>query len=145
MRGRFAEISLDLQGFALVPAPTRVRNFHDRAEVLRVYIAEADAMLRALTGCSATAPLNSPLVRVSALSGARPAGAAPTGDFVHADLANWSAEYLLRRNLPDAEASARLASGRVASYNIWRTVSGPPQGVPRGLWGAQTGGLTDST
>src|SRR5215475_583155 len=61
MRGRFAEISLDLQGFALVPAPTRVRNFHDRAEVMRVYIAEADAMLRALTGCAATAPLNAPL------------------------------------------------------------------------------------
>jgi hypothetical protein len=138
MRGRFGEISLDRQGFALVPAPTRVRNFHDRAEVLRVYIAEADAMLRALTGCSATAPLNSPLVRVSALSGVRPAGAAPTGDFVHADLADWSAEYLLRRNLPEAEASARLASGRLAIYNIWRTFSGPPQDMPLGLCDART-------
>src|SRR5260370_1019280 len=106
MRGRFGEISLDLQGFARAPAPTRVRNFHDRAEVLRVYISEADAMLRALTGCTATAPLNSPLVRVSALSGARPAGAAPTGDFVHADLANWSAGYLLRRTLAARDASA---------------------------------------
>jgi hypothetical protein len=138
MRGRFAEISLDLQGFALVPAPTRVRNFHDRAEVLRVYIAEADAMLRALTGCAATAALNAPLVRVSGLSGSRPAGTAPTGDFVHADLANWSAEYLLRRNLPGEEASARLAAGRFAIYNIWRTFSGPPQDMPLGLCDART-------
>lgn len=137
MRGRFSEISLDLQGFALVPAPTRVRNFHDRAEVTRVYLGEADAMLRALTGCSATAPLNSPLVRVSALSGSRPAGAAPTGDFVHADLASCSAEYLMRRNLPEAEASARLA-GRFAIYNIWRTFSGPPQDMPLGLCDART-------
>jgi hypothetical protein len=137
MRGRFSEISLDLQGFALVPAPTRVRNFHDRAEVMRVYIGEADAIVRGLTGCSATAPLNAPLVRVSALSGARPAGAAPTGDFVHADLADWSAEYLMRRNLPEAEASARLA-GRFAIYNIWRTFSGPPQDMPLGLCDART-------
>lgn len=137
MRGRFSEISLDVQGFALVPAPTRVRNFHDRAEVMRVYTGEADAILRGLTGCSATAPLNSPLVRVSALSGARPAGAAPTGDFVHADLADWSAEYLMRRNLPEAEASARLA-GRFAIYNIWRTFSGPPQDMPLGLCDART-------
>jgi hypothetical protein len=138
MRGRYGEVSLDLQGFALVPAPTRVRNFHDRAEVMRVYIAEADMMLQALTGCTATAPLNSPLVRVSALPGARPAGAAPTGDFVHADLADCSAEYLLRRNLPEDEASARLAAGRFAVYNIWRTFSGPPQDMPLGLCDART-------
>jgi hypothetical protein len=149
MRDRYSEIALDLQGFALVPAPTRVRNFHDQAEVARVYIAEADAMLRALTGCSATAPLNAPLVRVSALGGApgarvlRPAGAAPTGDFAHADLANWSAEYLLRRNLPEAEASARLASGQFAIYNIWRTFSGPPQDMPLALCDARTVAAAD--
>ena len=140
MRGRFGEISLDRQGFALAPAPTRVRNFHDQVEVVRVYLAEADAMLRALTGCTSTAPLNAPLVRVSAQGGAaRPAGAAPTGDFVHADLAEWSASLLLRRALPDAQASARLASGaRYAMFNIWRTFSGPPQDMPLALCDARS-------
>src|SRR5262249_10283526 len=45
---------------------------------------------------------------------------------------------LLRRNLPEAEAEARLAAGRFAIYNIWRTFSGPPQDIPLGLCDART-------
>lgn len=139
MRGRYDECSLDAEGFTVVNAPTRVRNFHDRAEVMRVYLREADALLRALTGCTATAPLNSPLVRVSGLGGSRPPGTAPTGDFAHADLASWSAPYLLQRNLPDSEAAARLSSGaRLAVFNIWRTFSGPPQDMPLALCDARS-------
>jgi hypothetical protein len=124
--------SLDREGFTLAAAPTAVRDFYDRDEVLRVYTGEAAGLLRDLTGCAATAVLNTPVVRVSDRIGERPAGTTFTGDFAHADFSAAAAEYMLRRNLPPDEAEARLQH-RYAVYNVWRAFSGPPQDVPLAL------------
>ena len=130
--GDFSAGSLDREGFAFVAAPTAVRDFYDREEMLRTYPAEAAGLLRDLTGCTATAMLNTPVVRVSDRIGERPAGTTFTGDFAHADFSASAAEYMLRRNLPPDEAAARLRN-RYAVFNIWRTFSGPPQDVPLAL------------
>ena len=135
--GDFSPGSLDREGFAFVAAPTAVRDFYDRDEVLRVYAAEAAGLLRDLTGCAATAVLNTPVVRVSGRIGERPAGTTFTGDFVHADFSAAAARYMLRRNLPPDEAEARLQS-RYAVFNIWRAFSGPPQDVPLALCDTRT-------
>jgi len=137
MRDRAGDFSLDREGFTLVTAPTSVTDFYDRAEVLRVYPGEAGELLRSLTGCAATAVLNTPVVRVSGRVGERPAGTTFTGDFVHADFSAAAAEYMLRRNLPAAEAEARLRN-RYAVFNIWRAFSGPPQDVPLALCDTRT-------
>jgi len=137
MRGRAGDFSLDREGFTVVTAPTSVTDFYDRPEVLRVYPQEAGELLRSLTGCAATAVLNTPVVRVSGRVGERPAGTTFTGDFVHADFSAAAAEYMLRRNLPPAEAEARLRN-RYAVYNIWRAFSGPPQDVPLALCDTRT-------
>jgi len=137
MRGEAASFSLDVQGFTLVDAPTSVRNFYDRAEVARTYVPEASELLRAVTGCIATAVLNSPVVRVSARAGERPAGTTFTGDFVHADYNAPAAEFMLRRTLPPDEAQARLRK-RYSIFNVWRTFSGPPQDVPLALCDARS-------
>ena len=137
MRDRAGDFSLDREGFTVVSAPTSVTDFYDRAEVLRVYPGEAGELLRSLTGCAATAVLNTPVVRVSGRVGERPAGTTFTGDFVHADFSAAAAEYMLRRNLPPAEAEARLRN-RYAVYNIWRAFSGPPQDVPLALCDTRT-------
>ena len=137
MRDRAGDFSLDREGFTLVTAPTSVTDFYDRAEVLRVYPGEAGGLLRSLTGCAATAVLNTPVVRVSGRVGERPAGTTFTGDFVHADFSAAAAEYMLRRNLPAAEAEARLRN-RYAVFNIWRAFSGPPQDVPLALCDTRT-------
>ena len=137
MRGRADSCSLDVQGFTLVDAPTSVRNFYDRAEVARTYVAEAGELLRSVTGCSATAVLNSPVVRVSARVGERPAGTTFTGDFVHADYNAPSAEVMLRRALPPDEAEERLRK-RYSIFNVWRAFSGPPQDVALGLCDARS-------
>ena len=50
MRGRESEFSLDRHGFALVAAPTAVIDFHDRAEVERVYVPEVRALVRSVAG-----------------------------------------------------------------------------------------------
>ncbi|MFY9668150.1 MAG: CmcJ/NvfI family oxidoreductase, partial [Trebonia sp.] len=98
MRDGPGDCSLDREGFAAVAAPTSVRDFYDGDEVARVYPAEAAELLRALTGCAATALLNRPVIRVSGRAGERPAGATFTGDFVHADFSAAAAEQMLRRN-----------------------------------------------
>ncbi len=132
MRGRAGEFSLDREGFVVVSAPTQVRNFHDRAEVARAYVPEVGELLRAVTGCRATAMLNAPVVRLSSRASQRPAGATMTGDFVHADYSAPAAELMLRRTLPPEEAEARLRQ-RYSIFNVWRAFSAPPQDVPLAL------------
>lgn len=132
-----AGFSLDREGFTLVTAPSGVRDFYDRDEVLRTYVSEAAELLRDLTGCAAAAVLNSPVVRVSGRVGERPAGTTFTGDFAHADFSAAAAEYMLRRNLPPDEAEARLTN-RYSVFNIWRAFSGPPQDVPLALCDTRT-------
>jgi hypothetical protein len=137
MRDRAGDFSLGREGFTVATAPTSVTDFYDREEVLRVYPTETGELLRSLTGCAATAVLNTPVVRVSGRVGERPAGTTFTGDFVHADFSAGAAEYMLRRNLPPAEAEARLRN-RYAVFNIWRAFSGPPQDVPLALCDTRT-------
>jgi hypothetical protein len=134
--------SLDREGFTLVTAPSGVRDFYDRADVLRTYAAETGELLRGLTGCAATAMLNSPVVRVSGRAGERPAGTTFTGDFAHADFSAAAAQYMLRRNLPPDEAEARLRN-RYSVFNIWRAFSGPPQDVPLALCDTRTVAAAD--
>jgi hypothetical protein len=137
MRGRAREFSLDREGFTLAGAPTAVGNFYDRAEVERVYLPEVGELVRAVTGCRTTAVLNSPVVRISARAGERPAGTTFTGDFAHADYNGPSAELMARRALPPDEAAARLGK-RFAIFNVWRAFSAPPQDVPLALCDARS-------
>ena len=137
MRDRAGDFSLDREGFTVVTAPTSVGDFYDRAEVMRVYAREAAGLLRDLTGCAATAVLNTPVVRVSGRAGERPAGATFTGDFAHADFSAAAAGQMLRRAVPPDRARARLRN-RYAVYNIWRAFSGPPQDVPLALCDTRT-------
>jgi hypothetical protein len=129
---------LDREGFTVAAAPTEVRDFHDRDEVRRTYVAEARELVRSLTGCAATALLNSPVVRVSGRAGPRPAGATFTGDFAHADFSAAAAAAMLRHNLPPGEAEARLRGPGFAVFNVWRAFSGPPQDVPLALCDARS-------
>jgi hypothetical protein len=132
MRAAGGGFSLDREGFTLADAPTAVRDFYDRDEVAGRYVAEARDLVRSLTGCAATALLNSPVVRVSGRVGTRPAGTTFTGDFAHADFSVAAAEAMLRRTLPADEAAERLRR-RYSVLNVWRTFSGPPQDVPLAL------------
>lgn len=132
MRGREDQFSLDEHGFALVEAPTAVRDFHDREEVARVYPDEVGELLRRVTGCARTRISSPGLVRVSRRAAERPEGAAPTGNFAHADYSHRSGEQWLRRTVSPEEAEAAL-KGRFAIFNVWRTFSPPPQDVPLAL------------
>jgi hypothetical protein len=132
MRAAGGGFSLDREGFTLADAPTTVRDFYDSDEVTGRYVTEARELVRILTGCTATALLNTPVVRVSGRLGSRAAGTTFTGDFAHADFSAPAAELMLRRTLPAGEAAERLRR-RYSVFNVWRTFSGPPQDVPLAL------------
>ena len=132
MRAAGGGFSLDREGFTLADAPTTVRDFYDSDEVAGRYVTEARELVRILTGCTATALLNTPVVRVSGRLGSRPAGTTFTGDFAHADFSAPAAELMLRRTLPAGEAAERLRH-RYSVFNVWRAFSGPPQDVPLAL------------
>jgi hypothetical protein len=133
MRAAGGGFSLDREGFTLAAVPTAVRDFYDRDEVSRRYVPETFELVRSLTGCTATALLNNPVVRVSGRGGLRPAGTTFTGDFVHADFSATAAADMVRRTLPPEEAESRLRGPRFAVFNVWRTFSGPPQDMPLAL------------
>jgi hypothetical protein len=137
MRGREDEFSISRQGFQPVRHKSAVQDFHDPAEVARVYAPEVRALLQEVTGCSATLVSSPGLVRVSRRAAVRPAGATHTGNFAHADYSHRSGEFWLRRTLPPEEAEARLKS-RYGIFNIWRTFSPPPQDVPLALCDARS-------
>jgi hypothetical protein len=132
MRAAGGGFSLDREGFTRADAPTTVRDFYDSGEVAGRYVTEARELVRILTGCTATALLNTPVVRVSGRLGSRPAGTTFTGDFAHADFSAPAAELMLRRTLPAGEAAERLRH-RYSVFNVWRAFSGPPQDVPLAL------------
>ena len=132
MRAAGGGFSLDREGFTLAAAPTAVRDFFDRDEVAARYVPEAFELVRSLTGATAAALLNGPVVRVSGRLGSRPAGTTFTGDFAHADFSAPAARDMLRRNVPAGEAAERLRH-RYAVFNVWRAFSGPPQDIPLAL------------
>lgn len=137
MRGRESEYSLDEQGFMLTSGPTEVSDFRDTEEVARVYFPEVDALLRNVTGCSATAASTPGVRRASKRAGAPQAGATGTGNFAHADYSYTSGEVWLRRAVSPEEAEARLRK-RYSIFNVWRVFSRPPQDVPLALCDARS-------
>lgn len=130
MRGRESEFSLGVQGFMIARHPTAVKDFWSIDEVRRVYYPEVDELIRDLTGCSATAPAHGPVVRASNRSGAD-APARPV-EYAHGDYHPAWGEATLRLLTSPEEIEGRLAK-RYSIFNVWRTVSPPPQDMPLAL------------
>src|SRR6516225_10009233 len=51
-RGHESEFMLDRNGFALIKAPTAVKDFYDPEEIKRVYYAEVEQLLKDKLGAS---------------------------------------------------------------------------------------------
>ncbi len=127
--------SLDVEGFAFVDHPTKVKDFYDDAEVAAVYNPEVEALIKAHTGASRVFVFDH--TRRSTSQALRekhnardPAGAA------HTDYTDWSAAQRIKDLLPD-EAEALLAK-RFAIINVWRSVAGTIEEWPLGLCDARS-------
>jgi len=123
------DLSLDREGFALVQHPTAVRNFHDEAEIKRVYYPAAEAFIRATLRADRVVIFDHTVrKRVEGAADLRGAGPRQPATRVHVDQTVMSGPNRVREHLPD-EAD-ELLKGRVQVVNLWRPIRGPLRDAP---------------
>src|SRR3954464_8417894 len=120
--GRAETLSLDGNGFALVPHATRVGDFLDENQLKRIYYPEIEALIGQVSGAARVvvfdhtlrsgdeAEREARLLREPVLS-------------AHNDYTEWSGPNRVREVLPD-EAEALLAR-RFAIIQVWRAINQP--------------------
>jgi len=132
-----SDLSLDRQGFGLVRQASAVKDFYDDEEVRRVYYAEAEALLKQLTGADRVHVFDHTVRRRLPGSEDRSASA-PRQPVprVHVDHTERSGPQRVRDLLPD-EAD-HLLEGRVQIINLWRPIRGPLRDAPLAVCDART-------
>ena len=129
-RGREQEFTLDRNGFQLVKAPSKVRDFYSDEEVKRTYYPEVEQLLRDRLGASRVAVFDH-TVRNIARQGAR-----EYSRRVHNDHTVNSAPRRVRDHL-GADAP-ELLKHRFGIVNVWRPVRGPVLDSPLALCDARS-------
>jgi hypothetical protein len=135
VRYRATAPSLDLEGFRLYPHETAIRDFRDRDELERIHIGEIHDLLLSVSGADHVTVTGPGILRFgerSKESGAhnnsRPAR------FVHVDVSDATAISFYARSRPDNGRKVR----RSAQYNVWRSITSPPQDVPLAVCDARS-------
>jgi hypothetical protein len=122
-------LSLDREGFVLLPAPTGVDDLHDQDAVRTRYYAEAISMLEELTGAYRVVVFDHTIRRRI------PGAADRTRGIPRQPVPRVHNDYTLRsgpqrvRDLLGKE-SAELLRRRFAVINVWRPILGPVQDAP---------------
>lgn len=126
-RARTEPPSLDVEGFMLTPHQSKVQDFRDSEEVERVYSEEVRRLLLELTGADQVEIRGAALLRFGersqdsgAYNNSRP------GRFVHIDASDAAAASF---NSGLAVPEGRHVK-RAVQYNVWRSITPPPQDVP---------------
>ena len=125
--GRAEALSLDGNGFALVPHATQMADFLDEKQLKGIYYPEIEALVRQVSGAARVvvfdhtlrsgdeAEREARLLREPVLS-------------AHNDYTEWSAPNRVREVLPD-EAEA-LLKRRFAIIQVWRAINQPIRSNP---------------
>jgi hypothetical protein len=123
------DVSLDHEGFALLNAPSAVRDFWDEDEIRRLYYPEVQRVLAEATGASKVFIFDHTLRRRVQGAADRAAGTPrqPAAS-VHVDHTAKSGPQRVRDFFGD-EAEA-LLRGRVQVINLWRPIRGPLRDAP---------------
>jgi hypothetical protein len=131
--------SLTVEGFALYPHHSAVRNFRDLDEVARVNAPELRTLLLGLSGADVVVMNPTGVLRFGErspesgeLNNSRPAR------FVHVDISDATA-----RMFSDRSAPAGKKYRRSAHYNVWRVLTPAPQDVPLAVCDARSVGSQD--
>ena len=130
-------VSLEREGFALVNAPSTLRDFRDEAAIRERYYEESIELVRKLTGGQRVVVFDHTLRRQVAGATDRTAGV-PRQPVprVHNDYTEKSGPQRVRDLLGD-EAD-ELLRRRVSIVNVWRPINGPVQDAPLAVVDAQS-------
>jgi hypothetical protein len=137
LNGRpFAEdLSLDIQGFALVRHRSSVANFYDERQVREIYYPEVEELLRRRTGAHRVVIFDH-VVRNADKSRRNEDNAREYGKAVHNDYSLRSAPRRVSDHVPDD--AAELLKHRFAEINVWRAIRGPIESVPLAVCDARS-------
>lgn len=133
IRPEQGRLSLDREGFVVVPHRSSVANFRDPEEIGRVYGPELERVLREVTGAAKVVVMRGGVVRLAQRS---PEFGAPGTTYpaksVHSDYTPTSGPAVAAGVLAPEEAETWLGR-RYAIFSLWRALSPPPQDVPLAL------------
>lgn len=129
-------LTLDREGFALVPHATKVRDFYDEDETNRVYVPELEELVKAHSGASRVVVFD--FTRRASTEDIREAKMVRgPASRVHNDYTDISAPKRVRDLMPADEAEALLRR-RFAIINVWRPVLGPVESSPLAICDARS-------
>ena len=132
-----ADLALDREGFALLHAPSAVRDFYDEDELRRVYYPEVERAIAEATGAAKVLVFDHTLRRrqngVEDRAEGAPRQPVPR---VHVDHTEKSGPQRVRDFFGD-EAD-ELLRGRVQVINLWRPIRGPLQDAPLAVCDARS-------
>lgn len=132
------QLSIDVQGFQFLSAPTAFRDFQDAAAIESVYHREAEALIKRVTGASRTLAYDHN-VRSGAVERRTAEGVREVARRVHGDFTAGSGPKRARDELEAAGLDAdRLLKHRFALINVWRPIRGPVVQKPLALCDART-------
>jgi hypothetical protein len=124
MRPIAGGLSLDVQGFALVDAPTSVTDFYDEDELHRIYYREAEDLVKQATGASRVVVFDHTIrKRTHGVEDRTPGIPRQPVTRIHGDYTEVSGPQRVQ-DLMGAEADD-LLNRRFAIVNVWRPIRGP--------------------
>jgi hypothetical protein len=125
-------LSLDVQGFALVPAPTAVSDFYDEDQLRAMYYREAEDLVKRTAGASRVVVFDHTIRRrTPGVEDRTPGIPRQPVTRVHGDYTEVSGPQRVR-DLMGAEADDLLGR-RFAIINVWRPIRGPLFDAPLAL------------
>ncbi len=133
--GRGAGLSLDGEGFEIVPHVSRVKDFYDNDEVREVYYPEVGELLKKHTGATRVHTFDH-----NQRHGDRDrydsAGVSQPVRFAHNDYTLKSGPQRVRDLVPDDAET--LLQHRFAVINVWRAIGPPIESTPLGVLDASS-------
>jgi hypothetical protein len=143
------QFTLDVHGFVLADRPSAVQDFFDKDAVNRIYTAEAEETVKALTGATRVVSrgwmvrTSGELPKQRQVAGyTHQGGVQPPASEAHVDFTpGWAelfAPQVYAKAFPDGKGFSRF----IAS-SLWRTFSEPPQDWPVALCDARSVGAEE--
>ncbi len=120
--------SLDDDGFAVIHHWSSVIDFEDEAQIREIYYAEAEALLKEITGADRVYIFDHTLRRRIPGQQDNRDGPRQPATRVHVDHTVRSAPQRVRELLPDE--AEELLRGRVQVINLWRPINHPVYDAP---------------
>jgi hypothetical protein len=127
--------SLQDEGFVITKEPLFDAKWNDSLWIQEVYLPNCRALVGRLTGAELVLPYSGVLIRMAEAEERERLKAAPPAYFVHIDQTPESAEPFVNSV---ASGIDRSRYNGVVIYNVWRSVSPPPQNTPLALCDKRT-------